>query len=73
MKIGIRDGVGCAPERLPAEKRNLTIVPDDFQHEQTGTCRNSRGQIPRPCIRHMSAAANYVTYFTDRTANKWTP
>jgi len=43
MKIGIRDGVGCAPEGLPVEKRNLTIVPDDFQHEQA-TCFNVKGK-----------------------------
>lgn len=35
MRVGLQaDGVGCAPEGLPAEKRNLTVVPDDFQHEQ---------------------------------------
>ena len=43
MKIGIKDGVGCAPEGLPAEKRNVTIVPDDFQHEQA-TCFNVKGK-----------------------------
>jgi 7,8-dihydropterin-6-yl-methyl-4-(beta-D-ribofuranosyl)aminobenzene 5'-phosphate synthase len=38
MMIGLQpDGIGCAPEGLPAEKRKLTIVPDDFQHEQA-TC-----------------------------------
>jgi 7,8-dihydropterin-6-yl-methyl-4-(beta-D-ribofuranosyl)aminobenzene 5'-phosphate synthase len=44
MKVGVRpDGLGCAPEGLPAEKRNLTIVPDDFQHEQA-TCFNVKGK-----------------------------
>ena len=43
MKIGIRDGVGCAPDGLPAEKRKLTIVTDDFQHEQA-TCFNVKGK-----------------------------
>ena len=43
MKVGLRDGIGCAPEGLPAEKRNLTIVPDDFQHEQA-TCFNVKGK-----------------------------
>ena len=44
MKIGLLpDGNGCAPEGLPAEKRNLTIVPDDFQHEQA-TCFNVKGK-----------------------------
>jgi 7,8-dihydropterin-6-yl-methyl-4-(beta-D-ribofuranosyl)aminobenzene 5'-phosphate synthase len=44
MKIGIQpDGIGCAPEGLPTEKRSLTIVPDDFQHEQA-TCFNVKGK-----------------------------
>ena len=44
MKVGIQpNGVGCAPAGLPAEKRNLTIVPDDFQHEQA-TCFNVKGK-----------------------------
>lgn len=43
MKVGVRDGVGCAPEGLPAEKRNLSIVPDDFQHEHA-TCFNVKGR-----------------------------
>ena len=43
MYVGQRDGVGCAPEGLPAEKRTLTIVPDDFDHEQA-TCVNVKGK-----------------------------
>jgi len=44
MKVGLQtDGIGCAPEGLPVEKRNLTIVPDDFQHEQA-TCFNVKGK-----------------------------
>jgi 7,8-dihydropterin-6-yl-methyl-4-(beta-D-ribofuranosyl)aminobenzene 5'-phosphate synthase len=43
MKVGMREGIGCAPEGLPAEKRNLTIVPDDFHHEQA-TCYNVKGK-----------------------------
>ena len=43
MKIGVQpNGVGCAPKGLPAEKRNLTIMPDDLQHEQA-TCFNVKG------------------------------
>ncbi len=35
MRVGMQPGgIGCAPEGLPPEKRNVTIVPDDFQHEQ---------------------------------------
>ncbi len=33
--VGLKDGVGCAPEGLSEAKRNATtLVPDDFQHEQ---------------------------------------
>ena len=37
MSVGVRDGLGCFPDKLPAEKRNQTLVPDDFLHEQA-TC-----------------------------------
>jgi len=44
MKIGLApDGTGCAPEGLPAEKRELGMVADDFQHEQA-TCFNVKGK-----------------------------
>jgi 7,8-dihydropterin-6-yl-methyl-4-(beta-D-ribofuranosyl)aminobenzene 5'-phosphate synthase len=43
MKPGVQDGVGCFPDRLAEEKRNVAIVPDDFQHEQA-TCYNVRGK-----------------------------
>lgn len=44
MKIGLQpDGSGCAPEGLPAEKRGLTMLTDDFQHEQS-TCFNVKGK-----------------------------
>ena len=40
MKVGLQgEGMGCAPEGLPAAKRTLTLVPDDFQHERA-TCFN---------------------------------
>ncbi|MFO1327943.1 MAG: MBL fold metallo-hydrolase [Rubrivivax sp.] len=35
MSVGVRNGVGCAPEGLPEAKRAATaMIPDDFQHEQ---------------------------------------
>ncbi len=35
MAVGVRNGVGCAPEGLPEAKRSVTaMIPDDFQHEQ---------------------------------------
>lgn len=44
MRVGLQaNGMGCAPEGLPAEKRNLTVVPDDFQHEQA-TCFHVKGK-----------------------------
>jgi 7,8-dihydropterin-6-yl-methyl-4-(beta-D-ribofuranosyl)aminobenzene 5'-phosphate synthase len=44
MKIGMQlNGLGCAPEGLSPDKRNLTLVPDDFQHEQA-TCFNVKGR-----------------------------
>lgn len=44
MKVGLRpDGLGCAPEPLPPEKRSLTLVADDFQHEHA-TCFNLKGK-----------------------------
>lgn len=44
MKVGAQaDGLGCAPEALPAEKRSLALVPDDFQHEHA-TCYVVKGK-----------------------------
>jgi len=35
MSVGVKNGVGCAPEGLPEAKRSATLfIPDDFQHEQ---------------------------------------
>jgi metal-dependent hydrolase (beta-lactamase superfamily II) len=39
MTVGIKDGVGCFPDRLPENKRSATVIPDDFEHEQA-TCFN---------------------------------
>lgn len=44
MKVGQQpDGMGCAPEGLAPEKRGMTLVPDDFQHEQA-TCFVVKGK-----------------------------
>ena len=43
MKVGEQNGIGCAPDKLPEAKRTLTVVPDDFQHEQA-TCFNVKGK-----------------------------
>lgn len=31
--VGIFDGFGCFPEKMPAEKNTGTYIPDDFDHE----------------------------------------
>jgi len=31
--VGIFDGFGCYPERMPAEKKTGGYIPDDFEHE----------------------------------------
>lgn len=43
MKPGVVDGVGCKPEGLTEAKRNLAVIPDDFEHEQA-TCFNVKGR-----------------------------
>lgn len=43
MKPGFADNVGCRPENLAEAKRNLTLVPDDFEHEQA-TCFHVKGK-----------------------------
>ena len=39
MTVGIKEGVGCFPDKLPENKRSATVIPDDFEHEQA-TCFN---------------------------------
>ncbi|MEK7438856.1 MAG: MBL fold metallo-hydrolase [Pseudomonadota bacterium] len=44
MKVGLApDGAGCAPAGLPAGKRELSLVTDDFQHEHAA-CYNVKGK-----------------------------
>jgi len=43
MSVGMDAGLGCAPAGMPEDKRNLTKVPDDFQHEQA-TCYHVKGR-----------------------------
>jgi 7,8-dihydropterin-6-yl-methyl-4-(beta-D-ribofuranosyl)aminobenzene 5'-phosphate synthase len=33
MKIGIEDGLGCYPDKLPKEQQTKASIPDQFQHE----------------------------------------
>ena len=41
--IGIFDGFGCFPERMPPEKNTGTYIPDDFDHE-IATVYNVKGR-----------------------------
>ena len=43
MTVGVKNGVGCFPDRLPADKRAATVVPDDFAHE-LATCFNVKNR-----------------------------
>jgi 7,8-dihydropterin-6-yl-methyl-4-(beta-D-ribofuranosyl)aminobenzene 5'-phosphate synthase len=43
MKIGIEDGIGCYPDKLPYEERTKAIIPDQFQHE-LATAYNLKGR-----------------------------
>ena len=33
MIVGIKEGIGCFPDKLPEEKRTAGVIPDDFEHE----------------------------------------
>jgi 7,8-dihydropterin-6-yl-methyl-4-(beta-D-ribofuranosyl)aminobenzene 5'-phosphate synthase len=33
MKIGIKDGIGCYPDKFSEEERAKTTIPDQFRHE----------------------------------------
>ncbi len=43
MHVGIKDGIGCFPDKLATEKQNVQVIPDDFQHE-LATCFNVKGR-----------------------------
>jgi 7,8-dihydropterin-6-yl-methyl-4-(beta-D-ribofuranosyl)aminobenzene 5'-phosphate synthase len=43
MHVGVKDGIGCFADKLPADKQHLEVVPDDFQHE-LATCFNVKGR-----------------------------
>lgn len=43
MHVGIKDGIGCYPDKLAVEKQSMQVVPDDFQHE-LATCFNIKGR-----------------------------
>jgi 7,8-dihydropterin-6-yl-methyl-4-(beta-D-ribofuranosyl)aminobenzene 5'-phosphate synthase len=43
MKIGIEDGIGCYPDKLPQEEQTKSIIPDQFRHE-LATAYNVKGR-----------------------------
>jgi 7,8-dihydropterin-6-yl-methyl-4-(beta-D-ribofuranosyl)aminobenzene 5'-phosphate synthase len=43
MKIGIKDGIGCYPDRLQQEEQAQSSIPDLFRHE-LATAYNVRGR-----------------------------
>ena len=43
MRIGIKDGIGCNPYKLPQEEQTKAIIPDQFRHE-LATAYNLKGR-----------------------------
>jgi 7,8-dihydropterin-6-yl-methyl-4-(beta-D-ribofuranosyl)aminobenzene 5'-phosphate synthase len=43
MKIGVKDGIGCYPDKFSQEERSKASIPDLFQHE-LATAYNVKGR-----------------------------
>jgi 7,8-dihydropterin-6-yl-methyl-4-(beta-D-ribofuranosyl)aminobenzene 5'-phosphate synthase len=43
MKVGIDNGLGCFPDKMPPDRRSIDWVPDEFDHE-IATCVNVKGR-----------------------------
>jgi len=43
MKIGVDNGFGCYADKLPADERTKTVIPDQFRHE-IATVFNLKGR-----------------------------
>jgi 7,8-dihydropterin-6-yl-methyl-4-(beta-D-ribofuranosyl)aminobenzene 5'-phosphate synthase len=43
MKVGIDNGLGCFPDKMPADRRSIDWAPDEFSHE-ISTCVNVKGR-----------------------------
>ena len=43
MKIGIEDGIGCYPDKLPEDEQAKADIPDQFRHE-LATAYNLKGR-----------------------------
>ena len=42
MKVGIDNGLGCFPDKMPPDRRPIDWAPDEFDHE-ISTCVNVKG------------------------------
>jgi len=43
MEVGIDNGLGCFPDKMPPDRRPIDWVPDEFDHE-ISTCVNAKGR-----------------------------
>jgi 7,8-dihydropterin-6-yl-methyl-4-(beta-D-ribofuranosyl)aminobenzene 5'-phosphate synthase len=43
MKVGVENGLGCFPDKMPADRRPIDWAPDEFDHE-ISTCVNLKGR-----------------------------
>jgi 7,8-dihydropterin-6-yl-methyl-4-(beta-D-ribofuranosyl)aminobenzene 5'-phosphate synthase len=43
MKVGVENGLGCFPDKMPADRRPIDWAPDEFDHE-IATCVNVKGR-----------------------------
>src|SRR5215475_10965998 len=43
MKVGIDNGLGCFPDKMPVDRRPIDWAPDEFDHE-ISTCVNVKGR-----------------------------
>ncbi len=43
MTVGIENGIGCFPDKLPEQRRKAKVIPDEFDHEQA-TCFHVNGK-----------------------------
>jgi 7,8-dihydropterin-6-yl-methyl-4-(beta-D-ribofuranosyl)aminobenzene 5'-phosphate synthase len=43
MKVGIENGLGCFPDKMPTDRRPIDWAPDEFDHE-IATCVNVKGR-----------------------------
>jgi 7,8-dihydropterin-6-yl-methyl-4-(beta-D-ribofuranosyl)aminobenzene 5'-phosphate synthase len=53
MTVGMKDGIGCFPDKLPESKRTASVIPDDFEHElATSFNVKGRGLVVVACCGH---------------------